>query len=248
MMVLTHHVRLNTSEVVSGAFRVLSLSATGEPPSSLPTASSTMEEDVLVDRPEEVPVASSSRFEESRAPIEAISRVVLPSSCAIEEGPAQIPLPSSSTVEEVAVPQNMTEFRRLQVVLPEGSVPPIQVAEWLVRAGYSQGRHGPHNVERLRETIGKVTLSRLTVTANRAKGWWIFQHCQRQSICQGCQGAMCRGLPTLAWDPKTINDEALRSYPGYFRGNWHLACGVLVSKISVPFNCLKEVDLGWWNA
>ena len=172
MMVLSQltHVRLNTSEVVSGAFRVLSLIATGEPPSSLP-ASSNM--DVLVDRPEEVPVASSSRFEESRAPIEPISRVVLPSSSAIEEGPAQIPLPSSSIVEEVADPQRIvTEFPRLQGVLPEGSVPQIQVADvaqWLVRVGYSQGRHGPHNVERLQETIRKVTQSRVTVTANRTK-------------------------------------------------------------------------------
>ena len=199
MMVLTQltHVRFNTSEVVSGAFRVLSLNATGEPPSSLPASS--------MDRPSEVPVASSSRFEESQASIESISRV-LPSSSAIEERPAQIPLASSSTVEEVVDPQNtiVTEFPRLQVVLP-GRVPPIvvaDVAQWLVWVGYSQGRHGPHNVEKLQETIGKVTQSRVTVTANRTRGWWIFQHSKRQCICQGCRGVLCRGLPRLSWDQK----------------------------------------------
>ena len=39
-----------------------------------------------------------------------------------------------------------------------------------------------------------------------------------------------------------MNDEALRSYPGYFRGFWHLTRGVLASKFSALLHCLKEVD------
>ena len=31
--------------------------------------------------------------------------------------------------------------------------------------------------------------------------------------------------------------------PGYNRGNWHVSCAVLASKICVPRNCLREVDM-----
>ena len=273
MMVLTQltNVRLHTGEMVNGAFHVLSLNATNDPPSNLPSSSSAVEEGVLADRPSEVAVASSSTFEQFRAPEPlVVLEEGLPSSSVFEEEalpegvladrPPAVAVASFSTLEQFRAPvepmvvqeegvvvhaQMPVPSTQQEVIVPNHPVPPIQVSDlagWLVQVGYTQGRHGPHNVEVLRKTIGKVTQSRLTVTANRLKGWWIFQHCQRQSICQGCRGTMCRGLPRLAWDPKTVNDEALRSYPGYFRGNWHIACGVLVSKISVPFNCLKEVD------
>ena len=135
------------------------------------------------------------------------------------------------------------------VVRPKASVVPPAIhlqdsAPLFVEAGYNQGRHGPHDCLALQQTLLNITVSRSRIVSLSSRGMWTFHLCIRQTVCKGCDGTMSKNCPRLSWDPRTTQiSEGLRAMPGYNRGNWHVSCALLASKISVPRNCLREVDM-----
>ena len=68
-----------------------------------------------------------------------------------------------------------------------------------------------HITEALQEIINRVTRSRLAVASGRSLGLWTFQFCQKQTNVRD------------VWNPRTTNDDAFRSFPGVWRGHWHVA-------------------------
>ena len=117
-------------------------------------------------------------------------------------------------------------------------------ASWLVDAGYDQGSHGPHDCLALQQTLLNITVSRSRIVSLSNRGMWTFQFCIQQTACKGCNGIMLKNCPRLSWDPRTTQrPEGLRAMPGFNRGNWHVSCAILASKIVVPGNCLLKVDM-----
>ena len=127
---------------------------------------------------------------------------------------ANVELPPTSPVPSVTPPsldqpvETEPEAPHQEVRLPiapvGGTIHVQDSASWLVNVGYLQGRHGPHDVEALQQTMLKITVSRSTQVAQRDRGSWTFEFCSRQTICQGCRGRMMNPKqPRFAWSPNT---------------------------------------------
>ena len=89
-------------------------------------------------------------------------------------------------------------------------------------------------IENLQATLERISLSRVVVQSNR--------DCQKRTVCQGCRGYMIHGSPRMAWNPRTFNVDQLGQMPRYSKGNWHVGCAILMSKVPSRRNCLREVD------
>ena len=118
-----------------------------------------------------------------------------------------------------------------------------------VQMPYLSLRYGPVDGAFLAEAISHLSKQRREAElVTRGPGvdkdykYWNFEYAtKRRSTCKGCNGAILRKGPRLHWNNGKMEHIDNRKMPGYNQGNWHLACGILMGKITSTRNCLLPV-------